>query len=435
MAMPPSLAEVKTAIAQLKNHKAAGPDDIPGELLKCGGPALYSVLHTLFLLVWENQTLPSDLRDANIVTIFKKGDRGVCGNYRGISLLSTTGKVLSRILLNRLASLAERILPESQAGFRQERGTTDMVFCARQLLEKAREQRRPVYLVFFDLEKAFDLVPRDILWKVLAKFGCPSRFVNVVRLLHDDMKGSVTYKGKLSPPFDIRCGVKQGCVLAPTLFSMYMAAMLMKLRRVDEHGISVRYRHDGSLFNLSRLRARSKTSSSVVLELQYADDAAAPASSEENLQSTVDAFVNAYELFGLRVSIKKTKVLAQVPPNYPNPPLNVRIHGELVEQVNRFTYLGSVLDDGASLEHDLENRIKAAYSAFGRLGRRVFYNHELTTRTKLMVYRAVVLPTLLYGSESWTLYGDKYEDWKRSTPENSGQFSRLDGRIMCQILK
>lgn len=142
------------------------------------------------------ETAPTDFKNANIVTIFKNGDRSVCGKYRGISLLSAAAKVFARVLLNRLNKLAECILPESQVGFRQERGTADMIFCARQIQEKAREQQKAVYLIFYDLEKAFDNVPRLTLWQVLHNFGCPPRFINLIRVLHDDMKGCVCFKRK-----------------------------------------------------------------------------------------------------------------------------------------------------------------------------------------------------------------------------------------------
>jgi len=111
------------------------------------------------LYIWEEKYLPGDWRDANNVTIFKKGDKQQCENYRGISLLSIAGKVLTRIILRHLQILAEDVLPESQCGFPSNRGTIDMIFCARQLQERSKEQQRPLYFIFYDLEKAFDSVP------------------------------------------------------------------------------------------------------------------------------------------------------------------------------------------------------------------------------------------------------------------------------------
>ena len=175
MSNPPYTVAVRQAIHQMKSNDPSGPDNIPAELTQHGGNCLESKLHLHFTAICESRQVPNDLRDATIVTIFKKGDRSACGNYRGISLLSITGKIFARILLNRLLEFSEFVLPESQYGFRSGRGTIEMNFCARQLLEKAREQRTPLAMIFFDLCKAFDSVPRAVLWEMLRKFGCPSR--------------------------------------------------------------------------------------------------------------------------------------------------------------------------------------------------------------------------------------------------------------------
>ncbi|GFR64639.1 cilia- and flagella-associated protein 74-like [Elysia marginata] len=157
---PPTLEETITAIGQLKSHKAAGIDGIPPEIWKMGGIVLHGKLHELLVCCWEQGNLPQDLRDAVVITLYKnKGEKSDCSDYRGITLLSIAGKVLARILLNRIVStIAEENLPESQCGFRSNRGTTDMVFVLRQLQEKCREQNKGLYITFVDLTKAFDTV-------------------------------------------------------------------------------------------------------------------------------------------------------------------------------------------------------------------------------------------------------------------------------------
>ena len=117
MSAPLSYHEFYKAAGQMCLGKAAGPDNIPAELIIHGGMYLKTRLHTLTLYMWEAKYAPGDLKNALIITIFKKGDRRLCGNYRGISLLSIAGKIIARIILNRLLVLAEKILPESQCGF------------------------------------------------------------------------------------------------------------------------------------------------------------------------------------------------------------------------------------------------------------------------------------------------------------------------------
>ena len=130
----------------MKSGKAAGVDGIPPEFWKSGGPALHSKLHELLVCCWEQGKLPRDLRDAVIVTLYKnKGEKSNCSNYRGITLLSIAGKIFARVLLNRLVPIiAEDHLPETQCGFRANRGTTDMAFVLRKLQKKCREQNSTV---------------------------------------------------------------------------------------------------------------------------------------------------------------------------------------------------------------------------------------------------------------------------------------------------
>ena len=139
---PPTLEKLTVAIKQLKSRKAAGVDGIPPEIWKHGDPALHDKLHDLLVCCWEQAKLPHDFCDAAIITLYKnKGEKSDCSSYRGITLLSIAGKILARILLNSwlVPKVAEENLPESQCGFRANRGTTDMVFLLRQLQKKCRK--------------------------------------------------------------------------------------------------------------------------------------------------------------------------------------------------------------------------------------------------------------------------------------------------------
>ena len=184
----PTPHEVNLATMSLKNGKATGPDGIPAELLKHGGPDLAQRLHNFIQSIWTEEQAPADLKDALIVAIHKKGDKADCGNYRGISLLSVVGKLFAKIISNRLTHIAEDVLPDTQCGFRPASGTIDMIFALRQVQEKCREQRTPLYTAFFDLTKAFDSVHRETLWKILSKYGCPDKLITMICLLHGDIE-------------------------------------------------------------------------------------------------------------------------------------------------------------------------------------------------------------------------------------------------------
>ena len=103
----------------------------------------------------------------------------------------------------------------------------------------------------------FDTVSRDRLWKIMAKFGCPPRFIAVVRQFHDGMQESVQNDGEFSDHFEVTNGVEQGCAMAPTLFSMMFSDMLMDAFQDSDTGLPIRYRFDGNIFNLRRLQAKT----------------------------------------------------------------------------------------------------------------------------------------------------------------------------------
>ncbi|VDM00074.1 unnamed protein product [Schistocephalus solidus] len=290
--------ETIRAVQQLSSGKAPGSDAIPAEIYKHGEPQLMNRLTVLFQEMWHQGQVPQDFKEATIVHLYKKkGNRQLCDNHRGISLLNIAGKIFTRILLNRLnAHLEQGLLPESQCGFRRHRGTIDMIFAARQLQDKCQEMRTHLYTTFVDLTKAFDTVNRDGLWKVMQKFGCPERFTYMVRQFHDGMMARVADNGTVSEAFAVTNCVKQGCILAPTLFSLMLSAMLMDAYRDECPGIRIAYRMDGRLLNQRRMHFRSRVSTATIHELLFANDCALNTTTEEEMQRSMDLFATACDM-------------------------------------------------------------------------------------------------------------------------------------------
>ena len=156
-------------------------------------------------------------------------------------------------------------------------------------MKKGREHHKNLFMVFIDLAKAFNAVPRPMLWEVLGKMDCPPLHLTVLRSLHDGASTQVVHMGEKSEPFPVDARVKQGCVLAPVLFNLFLASVTRVAARdvPAEECVIVSYRLDGSLFNLRRLWARTLTQSVNILDLQYADDAAIVGSTDESLQRSL----------------------------------------------------------------------------------------------------------------------------------------------------
>ncbi|VDM00260.1 unnamed protein product [Schistocephalus solidus] len=153
-----------------------------------------------------------------------------------------------------------------------------------------QEMRTHLSTTFVDLTKAFETLNRDGLWKVMPKVGCPERFMHMVRQLHEGMTARDTDNGTVSEAFAVTNGVKQGCVLAPTLFSLMFSAMLMDAYRNEQPGIRIAYRTDRHLLNSRCMQAPTRVFTTTVYDLLFADDCALNTVTEEDIQRSMDLF-------------------------------------------------------------------------------------------------------------------------------------------------
>ena len=215
-------------------------------------------------------------------------------------------------------------------------------------------------MTFVDLTKAFDTVSREGLWKIMAKFGCPAKFIAMVRQFHDGMLARVQNDGEFSDPFPVTNGVKQGCVIASTLFSMMFSAMLTDAFQEGDNGIPIRYRFDGKLFNLRRLQAKSKVQTEVLDEFLFADDMVKGAPTEEKMQKDVDQVSDSCDSYDLTISIKKTEVVYQPAPGKPYKEPTITVKGQRLQVVDKFTYLGSTLSRVVHTDDEVNARIAKA---------------------------------------------------------------------------
>ena len=244
-----------------------------------------------------------------------------------------------------------------------------------------------------------DLVSRDGLVQILPEIGCPPKLQSMIESSHTNMTWTVQFNGSSSRPFDIRSGVKQMCVLAPTLFGIFSLLLRHAFGTASE-GICLRTRSDGRLFNLSRLRAKTKVREALIKGILFADDAAVTTHTQQELQALMDRFSQACKDLGLTISLKKTNVLGQHTMELPA----ITIDDYELDVVEQFTYLDSTITDNLSLDTEIDKRIRKAATTLARLTSRVWTNPKLIMKTNMVVDNACVVGTLMYGSETWTTY-------------------------------
>ena len=361
--------------------------------------------HLLDLIqsAWKERRVPQQWVDAILVPVPKKGELSLCDNWRGISLLDVVGKVAAKVVQGRLQDLVERVMPESQCGFRKGRGCTDMIYTVRQLVEKSWEHQSKIWFVFIDLKKAYDSVPREALWMALEKLGVPDSMIDLVRSFHQGMKAKIRLEDEEVEEIEVNNGLRQGCCMAPALFNLYSCLLVdqwaARMRDVEDAGVFLRHKEDGKLFR----RYTRNAEVSQLSECQFADDVALLATSRAGAERALTEYIRTARDFGLTVNLNKTKIM--VTGREATDGEKVACHlgdGGVVEYVNEFPYLGSMVADSGRVSSDVDRRITQASKAFGTLRRAVFADRDLTAETKRKIYVACVLSVLLYGSECWT---------------------------------
>ena len=280
--------ELLTAIKQLRNGVGSGPDLLLNEFFKNGSETLIHYLHILFNKLFQMGSFPEKWSKGIIIPIFKKGDVNVVSNYRGITLLSTLGKLFTRILNNSLNKGAEEyeVYIEAQAGFRKHMGTIDNIFVLNGLITHCINSSEYLYCCFVDFTKAFDYVQRDILWYKLIKIGVRGHMLDIIKSMYNTVKSRVKNNNTLSEAFSCNIGVRQEECLSPFLFAMYVNDLKQELGNNGVNGIDI---------GMVKL-----------LLLLYTDDNVLFGKTSDELQKFLEAYCDRWKLM---VTITKTMVV------------------------------------------------------------------------------------------------------------------------------
>ena len=195
------------------------------------------MLHALVTKIWEKEDVPEQWKEGLIIKIPKKGDLNECDNYRGIMLLSVPGKVLNRVLLERMKDAVDLTLRDNQAGFRKNRSCADQIASLRIIIEQSLEWNSPLYINFIDFEKAFDSVDRHTLWRLMKHYGIPEKIISIVQSIYQGMFCRVVHSGQISESFEVKTGVRQGCLLSPFLFLLVIDWIMKTVTSNRNNGI------------------------------------------------------------------------------------------------------------------------------------------------------------------------------------------------------
>ena len=281
----------------------------------------------LFNVCFTTGEIPAEWRRGVIVLIWKgKGDIHDSGRYRGNALLNQALKFMEGILDARTRRVESKI-GENQLGLRKGRGTVDVLFAIRQIIEKRREFRKDVAFDFVDMKKAFDTVPRELAFAVMRWMEVGKAEVRMVEEMYKETTAVVKIEGEISEQFGVAVGLRQGSALSPLLFIMVMNLISGKVSEPEELK-KILYADD------------------LAVVADNNDDLAVVADKKEDLQEALQEWNNTFSKHGLRMNLEKTKVMWI---GEQEVDLHVVVDGKTIKQVNSVVYLGgTVCEDGGS---------------------------------------------------------------------------------------
>lgn len=230
----------------MANGKSGGIDGVIIEMLKTSLNIVEPYLRHLYNAILESGNYPEQWSKAVLVPLHKKGSTSNLNNYRGIALLSVVGKVFSKVINNRPVQWAENtgIQKEEQARFRKRYSTVDNMFVLQSLIQKYCSRKAgSFYVLFVDLSKAFDTIPHTLLFYQLMSKGVHGKVLQVLRSMYSSLQSCVRTPEGLTYFFKCERGTRQGCMLSPFLFSLYVGELVTMFEENDCKWVFVNESH------------------------------------------------------------------------------------------------------------------------------------------------------------------------------------------------
>ena len=380
--------EVKEALSKLKRGKASGIDDISAEMLKCGGSHIRIILTKLFNVIFERGLYPQAWSKAIIIPVYKKGDPENVDNYRGVSLLSIISKCYTTVLNSRLYTWLESndTISESQAGFRKEYSTVDHIFTLYATIQKCTSKRKgKLYVAFVDFKKAFDSVKHDKLIECVKNEGIKGRFLAALKAMYSSLSSCVRSKNDLSEMFECPTGVRQGCVLSPTMFSLFINQLSNHIEQTGRHGVQL-------LPGLMEL-----------FILLFADDVALLSTTPNGLQNQLNVLQSCCNRMKLCVNTEKTKIMVFRKGGFLGKRERWYFEGKRLEVVNSYCYLGFNFTTMISVKRGTAHLAVKGKKATIQLCKIFQTYKEMAPNVFFKIFDAKIQPILLYSAELWGL--------------------------------
>lgn len=339
------------------------------------------LLLKLFNHMLHEEYFPKTWSDGFIVPLFKSGDKDEPSNYRGLTIASCLGKLFTKILNIRLVEFLEdnKILSSNQIGFRKKQRTSDHILVVKTIIDSFRAKRKPLYICFVDLRKAFDTVWRDGLIYKLIKYKISSKFINIIKSMYSNVQASVKTGDGLTDKFPIEIGTRQGCNLSPSLFNVFINDLPQILLCKECDYIEI---------NNTKLNC-----------LMFADDILMFSKSETGMATCLkklESFCNKWKLI---INTTKTKIM--VLNRKKKETSKFKVYNKTIESVNSYSYLGVEFSSSGSFSLAIKRLYNKACKAYFSLRQEFNFYNNTSPSVILKLFDTMIKPIMLYGSEIW----------------------------------
>lgn len=371
--------EVYQAITQLADNKASGLDQITAEHLKLASPKVAALLAICFTGLMTHGVLPDSMMSVSLVPVIKDkaGKVGSLDNYRPIALASVSSKILERILLDRLNYFISTT--DNQFGFKAKHSTDLCIYALKEVVETYRRQNSSVLIGFIDASKAFDRVNHQKLFLKLSQRGVPGSIIRILAYWYANQSMQVKWGNRVSTPFGVGNGVRQGGLLSPVLFNLYMDDLSDQLRDC---------------------RTGCMIGNTLVNHIMYADDLAIFSPSSAGFQQ----LLNICSVYGVKFDVKyndkKSVVMicrTKEDRDLTFPAFYLSEH--VLSVSDKTKYLGHFITDQMYDDDDMYRQRRMLYAQANILVRKF---HSCSDEVKINLFRAYCTP--IYTAPLWVKY-------------------------------
>lgn len=372
-----TMEELRYILAKVKVNKAAGEDRIPYEFFINASGEFLSETVKVFNKIYAEGVVEECFSKSIIFPIYKKGNPDDAANYRGISFINCISKLFIGIINHRLTNWVEskNILNEYQAGFRKKYSTMDNIYNITSIANLKFHEKKKLYAFFIDFKAAFDKIPRKLLFYKLYKIGLSMKVMNVIESIYENTEVAIWTGEDISDYFETKSGVKQGCLMSPILFALYLNDLNDSIDGgVDVNGLNIKV-------------------------LMYADDIVMIAENPEVLQNMINQLEVYCNLWNMELNLSKSEIMIFRRGGRLANNEKWSYRGETVRITSEYCYLGFILTPKLSFTKHIAKRTRSAKNSINSVWKNFLSRHNIPLKSKWKVYQAVSRAIQSYGAQ------------------------------------